>query len=69
MERLRAIACANQPPAGLLRTIDRSDATKLADVVRSIIAARLDSEIEQVKAADAGRKDDSWGKCWWNARG
>ena len=48
--------------AGLLRTIDRSDATKLADVVRSIIAARLDSEIEQVKAADAGRKDDSWGK-------
>ena len=39
--------------AGLLRTIDRSDATKLADVVRSIIAARLESEIAHVKAADA----------------
>ena len=36
--------------AGLLRTIDRSDATKLADVVRSKIATRLDSEVEQVKA-------------------
>jgi hypothetical protein len=42
--------------AGLLQTTDRGDATKLADVVRSIIAARLESEIAQVKAADANRK-------------
>jgi len=48
--------------AGLLQTIDRSDATKLADVVRSIIAVRLESEIEQVRAAAAGSKDEHWGK-------
>jgi hypothetical protein len=39
--------------AGFLQTTDRSDGYKLADVVRSIIAARLESEIAHVKAADA----------------
>jgi hypothetical protein len=50
--------------AGFLQTTDRSDGYKLADAVRSIVAAHLEPEIAQVEAAAANRKlaeDSSFG--------
>jgi hypothetical protein len=50
--------------AGFLQTTDRSDGYKLADAVRSIIAAHLEPEIAQARAESASCKaaaDSSFG--------